>query len=67
MSFALEELQCCPGEFLVHKDNVASRRAVAGLGSREDGMLRRVKNIIASRLEARRQAPRPQQPVTPAE
>lgn len=42
MSFAFDVLQCCLVEFLVHKDNLASRRAVAGLGAREDGMLRRV-------------------------
>ncbi len=42
MSFAFEELQCILVEFLVHESNVASRRAVAGLGAREDGMLRRV-------------------------
>src|SRR5687768_8460711 len=42
MSFAFEELQCCLVEFLVHKDNLASLRAVAALGAHEDGMLRRV-------------------------
>lgn len=42
MSFAFEELHCCLVEFLIHEDNAASRRAVAGLGAREDGMLRRV-------------------------
>jgi RimJ/RimL family protein N-acetyltransferase len=42
MSFAFEELQCILIEFLVHESNQPSRRAVAGLGAREDGRLRRV-------------------------
>jgi RimJ/RimL family protein N-acetyltransferase len=42
MSFAFEELQCILVEFLVHASNAPSRRAVAALGAREDGMLRRV-------------------------
>jgi N-acetyltransferase len=42
MSFAFEELQCILVEFLVHEGNAPSRRAVAALGAREDGMLRRV-------------------------
>jgi RimJ/RimL family protein N-acetyltransferase len=42
MSFAFEELQCILVEFLVHESNLPSRRAVTGLGAREDGKLRRV-------------------------
>jgi len=42
MSFAFEELRCILVEFLVHESNLPSRRAVAGLGAREDGKLRRV-------------------------
>jgi RimJ/RimL family protein N-acetyltransferase len=42
MSFAFDVLQCILVEFLVHEDNLASRRALAGLGAREDGKLRRV-------------------------
>jgi RimJ/RimL family protein N-acetyltransferase len=42
MSFAFEELQCILVEFLVHESNLPSRRAVLGLGAREDGKLRRV-------------------------
>ena len=42
MTFAFEELQCILVEFLVHESNVPSRRAVIGLGAREDGKLRRV-------------------------
>jgi len=42
MSFAFEELQCILVEFLVDERNLGSRRAVAGLGAREDGKLRRV-------------------------
>jgi len=42
MTFAFEDLQCRLVEFLVHKANLASRRAVAGLGANEDGILRYV-------------------------
>jgi len=40
MSFAFDELDCRLVEFLVHDGNAASQRAVAGLGARQDGMLR---------------------------
>ena len=42
MSFAFEELHCILVEFLVHEQNLPSQRAMAGLGARKDGMLRRV-------------------------
>jgi len=42
MSFAFEVLGCILVEFLVHESNLRSQRAVAGLGAREDGRLRRV-------------------------
>jgi len=42
MSFAFEELGCILVEFLVHEQNHPSQRAIAGLGARKDGMLRRV-------------------------
>ncbi|MEO8724081.1 MAG: GNAT family N-acetyltransferase [Sphingobium sp.] len=42
MSFAFEELGCILIEFLVHEQNLPSQRAVAGIGARKDGMLRRV-------------------------
>lgn len=42
MSFAFEELRCILVEFLVHEQNLPSQRAIAGLGARKDGMLRRV-------------------------
>lgn len=42
MSFAFEELGCILVEFLVHEQNLPSQRAIAGLGARKDGMLRRV-------------------------
>ncbi|TWB64362.1 GNAT family N-acetyltransferase [Nitrospirillum viridazoti] len=42
MSFAFDVLNCILVEFLVYEGNLPSRRAIAGLGARQDGMLRRV-------------------------
>lgn len=42
MSFAFEELGCILIEFLVHEQNLPSQRAIAAIGARKDGMLRRV-------------------------
>lgn len=40
LGFAFEKLGCELVEFLIHEHNRPARRAVAGLGAREDGMLR---------------------------
>lgn len=42
MTFAFEELRCILVEFIAHKDNHPSRRAISALGAREDGTLRKV-------------------------
>jgi RimJ/RimL family protein N-acetyltransferase len=42
MSHAFETLACILVEFLVHVNNTPSRTAMAALGARQDGILRRV-------------------------